>query len=295
MTRFLAETLDLSRLPTFQLVDADYDAIIAARLLSLQQRLADHGVDYDVGVLETDPLVILEQEDAYRELLERQAINDAGLSMTLAFAVGPTLDQLAATLFPDVGPRRMAGEDDDRFRRRISLAPEAKSPGTLGGYEYQALTADIGVSDALALNHASGLVAPGQIQMMIVCATGADEAAVLTNVRAAIFDRDVQLASDDVRVLAATPVSYDVTATIYIPRGPDPTLLLTEIQGRLATYAEDRRRAGRIVAISGLDAALHAPAVDRVARAAPLADIDPGPAGVAVLGQVNLQVEAPLV
>lgn len=295
MTRFLAETLDVSRLAPFELVSADYETILAARLASLRDRLAEAGVDYDVGQLETDPLAILEQEDAYRELLELQAINDAGRSLMLAYAAGPVLDHLAATLYADIGLRRADGESDDRFRQRIALAPEAKSAGTLGGYEYQALTAHPGVRDALALNHASGLVAPGQIQLVLSLTAGAVGADVLAAVRAAVFDRDVKLASDDVQVLLATPLVYPVAATIYVPRGPDPSLVLTEAQARLAAYAEDRRRPGRIVAASGLDAALHLPAAERVARLAPLGDVDPGPAGVAVLGEVTLTVEASLV
>lgn len=295
MSRYLAETLDVSRLPAFQLVEADYETILAERLAGLRARMADAGLDYDVGQLETDPLAILEQEDAYRELLERQAVNDAGYSLTLAGASGAILDQMAATLFPTVGLRRLEGEGDERFRRRIALAPEAKSPGTLGGYEYQALTAALGVRDALALNHASGLVPPGEVRLQIVTEAGADEAQVLTAVRAVVFDREVALASDVLSVIAATPVLYDVTATIILSRGPDPALVLAEVQARLAAYADDRRRAGRIVAASGLDAALHAPAVERVVRTAPTSDVDPGAGGVAVLGQVTLVLETPLV
>ncbi len=295
MTRFTAETLDVSRLPRFQLVEANYETILAERMAGLKVRLAEQGVDYDVGQLETDPLAILEQEAAYRELLQRQAVNDAGWSLTLAGANGSILDHLAATLFPTVGVRRLEGEGDERFRRRIALAPEAASAGTLGGYEYQAMTADLGVRDALALNHASGVVAPGEIRLQIVAENGAVEADVLTKVRAAVFDRQVKLGSDVLSVLVATPVPYDVEATIEVPRGPDPQLVLQEVQKRLAAYADDRRRAGRVVALSGLDAALHAPAVERVVRISPAADVDPGPGGVAVLGQVNLTLETPLV
>ncbi|MEW6016698.1 MAG: baseplate J/gp47 family protein [Pseudomonadota bacterium] len=294
MSRFLAETLDVSRLPPFELVAADYETILAERLAGLRTRFAAAGVDYDVGQLETDPLVILEQEDAYRELLERQAINDAGRSLTLAYARGAVLDHVAATLFPTVGPRRLPGEADDRFRQRVALAAEAASPGTLGGYEYQALTAHLGVRDALALNHASGLAPPGEIRLQIVCEAGADSAEVLAAVRGSVLSRDVALASDVVSVALAEAVAYGVEAVIEIRRGPDPAIVMAEVQARLAAYADSRRRAGRVVALSGLDAALHAPSVERVRRISPIADVDPGPAGVAVLDQVNLQLETPL-
>ncbi len=291
MSRFLAETLDLSRLPPFTLVTANYEAILAARLSDLKARLLAGGIDYDVDQLETDPLGILEQEDAFREFLELQALNDAGRSLTLAYAVGAALDHLAATLFADIGLRRMDGEGDDRFRTRIALAPEAKSAGTLGGYEYQALTATLQVRDALALNYSSGLVERGQIQLMIVPALGADPDATIAAVRLAVLDRDVKLGTDDVRVLLATPAPYDVTATLFIARGPDPTLVRTDALARLAVYAEDRRRAGRIIAKSGLDAALHTPAVDRAERSVPAGDVDPGAAGVAVLRTATITVE----
>lgn len=295
MSRYTAEALDLSRLPPFQLIDADYETIIDERLAGLARRLEDAGIDYDVGGLQSDPLVIDQQESAYREQLVRQALNDAGWGMTLAGATGPQLDQLAATYFADIGVRRLAGEDDDRFKRRISLAPEAKSPGSLGGYEYRALSVSLGVSDALALNHASGVTSPGEIRIQLVFAPDADGPALLAAVRADILDRDRRPASDEVTILAATPVVYDVAATIYVPRGPDPELVRAEALRRLGAYAEERRRAGRLVALSGLDAALHAPGAERVQRSSPAADVDPGPTGVAVIGQITLQVEPALV
>ena len=291
----LADTLDLSRLPPFSLTTPDFDTILSARLASLKARLAlpppdGPGIDWDVSTSQLDPFVMLQQEDAYRELLDLTALNDAGRGLSIAYAQGAALDHLAATYYADLGLRRLPGELDDPFRNRIALAPEAKSAGSLGGYEFQALSADAGVKDALALNAASGQVRAGQVLIVILGALGADPAALVDAVRARVLDRDVKLATDDVRIAAASLVTYDVTATIEVPRGPDPSLALAQAKARLTAYAEDRRRVGDVVALSGLDAALHVPVANRVRRSAPMADVEPGPTSAAVLGQVNVTI-----
>jgi len=289
--RYTAETLDLSRLPAFSISDATYEAILAERLTSLRERLAAHGVDYDVGHLEVDPLAILEQEDAYRELLTRAAVNDAARRVTLAYATGEALDHIAATYYADIGVRRLEGESDERFRQRIALAPEAKSPGTLGGYEYWARSATLDVVDALALNHASGLVRPGQIAVVVAGAPGANTAPIVEKVAAVVLDRDIKAASDDVRVLAAEPLAYDVAAKIYLKRGPDAALVQAEAIARLRAHAADRRKVGEIVREKGIVAALMAPAVEDVEVTTPAGDVDPGPAGIAELRNVSVAVE----
>ena len=294
-TMDLSDTLDLSRLPPFSLATPDFQTILAARLASLRQRLAlpppnGPGIDWDVSTSQLDPFVMLQQEDAYRELLDLTALNDAGRGLSIAYATGSALDHLAASYYADLGLRRLVGETDDAFRARIALAPDAKSPGTLGGYEYQALTADVGVKDALALNAASGVVRAGQVLVVILGVQGADMDQLIEAVRGRLLDRNVKLATDDVRVAPAVLVPYDVTAEIELPRGPDPTLALQQAKARLVAYAEDRRRVGDVVATSGLDAALHVPAANRVRRIAPVADVEPGLTGAAVLGQMNVTI-----
>jgi phage-related baseplate assembly protein len=131
MTRFTAETLDLSRLPPADLVrPLDYEAIVAARVADLKDRLEAADIPFDVDRLETDPGVILQEADAYRELLALQAINDVGRANMLAYATGADLDNLAAVygggisrLLVSAGPPPVY-ETDERFRRRILLAPE---------------------------------------------------------------------------------------------------------------------------------------------------------------------------
>lgn len=288
---YTAETLDLSRLPAFTLAPVTYEGIRAARMESLKLRLAARGVDYDVETLETDPLAILEQEDAYREFLTYQALNDAGRGLSLAYAVGAQLDHIAATYYADLGLRRLDGEDDERFRRRIMLAPEARSAGTLGGYEFLALGASLDVKDARALNYASGVVRPGQIAVVVAGAPGSpDWAPIVEAVRAVVLDPNLKAASDDVRVIQAAVTPYNVTAALRIKRGPDAGLVVAQAVERLNAYAADRRRVAEVVRGRGITAALMAPAVEDIVGT--FADINPGPTGIAELGDVSLSVES---
>lgn len=289
MSRYTADTLDLSRLAPFTLSTVSYEAILSARMESLKARLAARGVDYDVGTLETDPLGILEQEDAYREFLAHTALNDSALGLTVAYATGSQLDHIAATYYADLGLRRLDGESDERFRARIALAAEARSPGTLGGYEFQALSASLDVRDAVALNYASGILKPGQISVVVAGAPGADMAPIVAAVREVVLDRETKAASDDVRVLAATVTSYDVAGTLKIKRGPDSSLVVAEAVARVQAYAASRRKVGAVVRGNGLTAALMAPTVDDVAGT--FEDIDPGPTGIAEIGAVTIDVE----
>lgn len=288
-----AETLDLSRLPAFELLQPRYEDILAARLASLRQRLEAAGVSADTLNLESDPLVILEQEDAYREFLNLTAINDQARGLSLAFAAGATLDHLAATYYAHIGIRRLAGEDDARFRRRIALAPEAASPFTPGAYAYAALSLGLDVADAQPLNHASGLVDPGEVLLVVLPAAGVDGEDLAARVRDGLAARPIRALTDSVVVRPAARVLVDVSAVIEVAPGPDRGLVAVDAKARLAAYAAGRRRIGLRLTRSGIAAALHLPAADNVRLAAPLETVDPGPAGVAELGAVDVAVEAP--
>ncbi len=288
-----AETLDLSRLPAFELLQPRYEPILAARLESLRARMAAVGLDTSVLDLESDPLVILEQEDAYREFLNLTAINDQARGVSLAFAAGAVLDHLAATYYAHIGIRRLEGEDDARFRRRIALAPEAASPFTPGAYVFAALSAGLDVADAQALNHASGLVDPGQVLLVILPRAGVDGLELADRVRVALDARPIRALTDTVAVRPASRITVDVSAVVEVAPGPDRNLVAAEAAARLAAYAAGRRRIGLRLTRSGIAAALHLAAADNVRLAAPAETVDPGPDGVAELGAVNVTVEAP--
>ncbi|OYX99778.1 MAG: hypothetical protein B7Y80_09305 [Hyphomicrobium sp. 32-62-53] len=133
MSRFTA--INLSGLAPPDIIETlDYEAIVTAMRDDLVARFP-----LIVGVidLESEPARKLIEAFAYRELGLRARINDAARAVLLATSYGTNLDHLGA-LFATA---RQAGEDDERFRRRIQLAPEAFSvAGPEGAYQYHTLT-----------------------------------------------------------------------------------------------------------------------------------------------------------
>lgn len=91
--------IDLSQLPAPQIVDVpDFETLLAERKAEF---VALHPKDEQEAVirtleLESEPVTKLLQENAYRELLLRQRINEAAQAVMVAYAMGSDLDQLAA-------------------------------------------------------------------------------------------------------------------------------------------------------------------------------------------------------
>ncbi|EKN5085172.1 baseplate assembly protein, partial [Yersinia enterocolitica] len=92
-------TIDLSLLPPpFVVEELDYETLLAERkatLISLYPEEQRAAVARTLS-LESEPLVKLLQENAYREVILRQRVNDAARAVMVAYAVGSDLDQLGA-------------------------------------------------------------------------------------------------------------------------------------------------------------------------------------------------------
>lgn len=147
--------IDLSQLPAPDVIEPlDYETLLAqrkARLIALYP-LEDQADIAATLALESEPMVKLLQESAYRELVLRQRVNDAARALLLAYATGATLDHLGA-LFdvkrllisagdPQAG-RDPVYEDCDDYRERIQLAPRGFSvAGPLDAYVFHARSAD---------------------------------------------------------------------------------------------------------------------------------------------------------
>ncbi|WP_275272638.1 baseplate J/gp47 family protein, partial [Pantoea ananatis] len=159
-------TIDLSQLPAPNVVETlDYETLLAERKATL---ISLYPADEQASVarvlaLESDPLVKLLQENAYREVILRQRINEAAKAVMVAWANGSDLDQLGAnngvtrlvltpadnTVTP---PVEAVMERDEDFRARIAAAFEGLSvAGPSGAYEFHARSADGRVADASAI------------------------------------------------------------------------------------------------------------------------------------------------
>ncbi len=296
MSRFSAVTLDLSRFPApLAIRGIDYEALLAERKARLLALFDDAGVVYDVAALETDPAIIVEETDAYRELLAYAAINDAVRACMVAFAVGADLDHLAAIhglvrriITPASGSAAAVMESDAEFRRRVLLAPEAFSTGgPAGAYLYQALTADPRV-----LNADVWSPKPGQVKIAVQSREGDGTASndLVEAVRRWVCDPVRKPLTDDVSVGSITNHRYSAVVTAYILPGPDPMAVRTEIETAVLAEAARRRTPARDMPRSALIAAAHLPVVDKVILAEPTVDLARGYGEVAVMEALTVKV-----
>jgi phage-related baseplate assembly protein len=233
-------------------------AILSARLNYFQQLwTAAQATDptlpnYDVAALESDPVVMLQEADAYRETLVLSAINDAVLATNLAWAQGTNLDALGQGLYQTP---RAGGELDPAYRARLQLAWEnLTAGGSYGGYQFKALSAapvDLAQVAVYGYNDAPGLV-PGEVR--IVClganASGVPNQGVLRAVQAACAPPNrgaTRKLNDLVRVVAIEPAAYSVVASIAVARGADPATVLAAQLASLATFLASRRVIGGLI------------------------------------------------
>lgn len=276
MSAFTA--VDLARLPFPAVVEPlDYETILAALLADLCAR--DPAFD---ALVESDPAFKLLEVVAYRELLLRQRVNEAAKAVTLAYAVGSDLDQIAARynvqrLVLDAGdptaspPRAAVLEADSDLRRRVQLAFEGLSvSGPTGAYLFHALGADADVLDASVISPD-----PGEVVVTVLARTGdgTADAPLLAKVGAALSAEDTRPLTDHVAVQAALIVPYTVSAALTLYPGPDSAVVLAEAIARVDAFIASNHRLGRDVTRSGLFAALHAEGVQNVALSQPAADI----------------------
>lgn len=299
MSRF--DTIDLSRVPVPDAIRGiAYEAIVDERIADLLRRFEAAGIPYDVEGLETDPAVILQQEDAYRELLQYAAINDAVRAVMLASSWGTNLDGLGAMFgvtrqvvdpgnpnaVPPVPP---VMESDDRYRARIQLAPEAfATTGSMDAYKFHALSAHPGVLDVAVLNHATGGLQPGEVAVVILPRTDEQTGEIVEAVRTRIMRADIKPLTDAVEIRVAAPKVAAITAVLRIKRGPDPSVIRETALKRLADYLTKQRRVGATVALSGIYGALQSDDIERVILSEPSADIEPDVDGVVAVGTINV-------
>lgn len=279
--------IDLSRLPAPDVVESlNYETILAERkqrFISLHPA-AEQAAIAELLELESEPIVRLLQENAYRELLLRQRINEAARATMLAYAEDADLDQLGANLkvtrlVIDAGdatavpPVPATKEEDDDFRARILLSLDAYSTaGSREAYRFHALSADGDVLDADPVSPT-----PGHVVVYVLSRTGNGEAsdALLATVTTALSDETVRPMSDSLLVQSATILEYSVAATLYIQTGPDASTVRELALQAAQAYADTTHRMRTTVSLAGLYAALKQEGVVDMELASPVATIRP--------------------
>ncbi|MBN3198458.1 baseplate assembly protein [Pectobacterium brasiliense] len=277
--------IDLSQLPAPAVVEElDYEAIYTERkamLLSLYPEDQRAAVARTLK-LESDPLVKLLQENAYRELLWRQRVNEAARAVMVAFAQGDDLDQLGANFSvarlvitpaddSTLPPTPALMESDSDFRLRIQQSFEGLSvAGSVGAYQYHGRSADGRVADVSVISPS-----PASVTVSVLSREGDGSASpeLVAIVATALNGEDVRPVADRVTVQSAAIVPYEIDATLYLYRSPEAEPVRAAAEQRLKAYISAQHRLGRDIRRSAIYAALHVEGVQRVELTTPAADI----------------------
>ncbi|HAY0632539.1 TPA: baseplate assembly protein [Serratia marcescens] len=278
-------TIDLSQLPAPNVVESlDYETLFAERkatLISLYPADQQEAIARTLA-LESEPIVKLLQENAYREVLLRQRVNDAAKAVMLAHATGEDLDQLGANFNTPrlviapaddstIPPTPAVMEADEDYRLRLQDAFEGMSTaGSAGSYRFHSRSADGRVADVTAISPS-----PANVTVTVLSrdGDGSASAELLQVVSAALNDEDVRPVADRVIVQSAKIAPYVIEAVLYLYPGPEVAPILTAAKQRLHNYVLTMRRLGRSIRRSGIIAALTVEGVERVEVAKPATDI----------------------
>jgi len=278
-------SIDLSQLPAPDVVETlDFENILNERKATLVSLYPEEQQDVIARTLalESEPLVKFLEENAYREVIWRQRVNEAAKAVTLAYAGGNDLDVMAANNNTErliitpaddttIPPTPAEMESDADLRMRAQQAFEGLSvAGPVGAYEYHGRSADGRVADISVESPA-----PAHVTISVLSRDGDGTASdeLLAIVESALSSEEVRPVGDRVTVQSAEIVPYQIDATLYFYPGPEAEPIQQAAEARLQAYISAQQRLGRDIRQSAIYAALHVEGVQRVELAAPLSDI----------------------
>ena len=273
----------LASLPYPAIIETlDYEAILAEMVADAAARFVAAGIDYDVGELETDPVKIVLEAAAYRELNLRARANDVARAQILSFARAADLDHLAG--FYEV--ERLEDETDERLRGRVVEAIRGRSPaGSAYWYRAAAMAVDTNIRDVSVQRAGDG---PALIVTVLsVDNDGIADQALLDAVEAKITSDPVRVVSDDITVAAAVFDSIDIAADVWLIEGV-PQGVFDALEATLRAAWDARQAIGLDLTRSWITAALHQPGVQKVEIGAPAADVIAVDNRAVALGTVTL-------
>lgn len=277
--------IDLSQLPAPDVVEElNYESILDERkatLISLFPADEQAAIARTLA-LESEPLTKFLEENAYREVIWRQRVNEAARAVMLAYAAGRDLDVMAANnntarlvIAPadesTIPPTPAVMESDTDLRLRAQQAFEGLSvAGPVGAYEYHGRSADGRVSDISVVSPQPAYIT---ISVLSREGDGSASADLLEVVEKALNADNVRPVGDRVTVQSAEIVPYQIDATLYFYPGPESEPIRLAAEQKLKNYINAQRRLGRDIRQSAIYAALHVEGVQRVELSAPQSDI----------------------
>ncbi|SWM24355.1 baseplate J/gp47 family protein [Klebsiella pneumoniae] len=275
-------TIDLSQLPLptiieeldFETILTEVKAVMVAAFPADQQS----AVAAALG-LESEPLNIIAQAMAYRELLLRQRINEGAAACMLSHSTGDDLDNIAAnldtdrlTITPATDTTDAVMESDEALRLRAQSAFEGMSvAGPSAAYEHFARSASGKVAAVRATSPSPAVVV---IAILSSDGDGTPSAELIATVQAAVNDEDTRPLGDRVTVQGAEIIEYAIDATLYLYPGPESEPIINAALASLKTFLTNAdKKIGRDVVRSAISAALHVQGVQRVVINSPASDL----------------------
>ncbi|CAI0965330.1 baseplate assembly protein [Serratia entomophila] len=275
-------TIDLSQLPSPQIIEPlDFETIlIDVKAVMIAAFPADQQASVAAALsLESEPLNVIAQAIAYRELLLRRRINEGAAACMLSHAEGTDLDNLAAnldterlTISRETDASDAVMESDEALRLRAQSAFEGMSvAGPSAAYEYFSRSASGKVADARATSPA-----PAEVVLAVLSTDGDGTASpeLLAAVTAAVNDEEVRPLGDRVTVRSADIVDYSIDAELFLYPGPESEPIINAAMASLREFlADNDKKIGRDVARSAISASLHVQGVQRVVLRLPATDL----------------------
>ncbi|HDV6332310.1 baseplate assembly protein [Klebsiella grimontii] len=275
-------TIDLSQLPVPTIIEAlDFETILTdVKAVMVAAFPEDQRASVAAALtLESEPLTIIAQAMAYRELLLRQRINEGAAACMLSHATGDDLDNIAANLDTErlviteaTDTADAVTESDEALRLRAQAAFEGMSvAGPSAAYEYFARSASGQVADARATSPS-----PAEVVVAVLSTEGDGTASaeLLDAVAAAVNDEEVRPLGDRVKVQSAEIVEYAIDATLYLYPGPESEPIINAAMASLRAFlADNDKKIGRDIVRSAISAALHVQGVQRAVINTPAADL----------------------
>ncbi|ELS5095650.1 baseplate J/gp47 family protein [Salmonella enterica] len=274
-------TVDLSQLPQPAVIESlDFEVILAdVKNLIINAFPPDFRAAVTAALkFESEPLNIIAQVVAWRELLLRQRINDGAAACMLSHSVSTDLDNIAANMdtkrlviTPATDTTDAVIESDTALRMRAQAAFDGLSvAGPSGAYEYFAKSASGKVADAKATSPFPAVVV---LSVLSIDGDGTASPDLLATVTSALSAEDRRPVADRLTVQSAEIVSYSINARLFFYPGPESEPIQNAAHDALTSWLALQGRIGRDVARSAIMAALHVQGVQRVELTEPATDI----------------------
>ena len=294
--------IDLSLLTAPTVIESlNYEAILTERkqyLISLYPLAEQENITATLA-LESEPIVKLLQESAYRELLLRNRVNTAAAAVMLAFAKGADLDQIGAnygcarlvitaaddTAVPTV---EAVYESDDDYRYRIQRSLDSyTTAGSKESYIYHGLSADGDVKDIEPVSPS-----PGVVTIYVLSRTGDGSASeeLIEKVSAALNEESIRPMTDQVTVQSAAILNYTIDAELVLLPGPDQSVVQAAAVSALTEYTEAQKKLGYDITLDGIYKALRQTGVQKVNLTTPQNHISIGSGQAGHCASMNVTV-----